>query len=698
MMLVLKYGGNFKCGKQFVYSRISRRCCSQLNVCEPHDGTFPAEVKDSPVDVGDRVKNVENKVIYSSILHRNQILSWKEIRKIQRYAEKDAMSKRREKLKEHTFPISMRYMEGFISETSPSGSSVINLPIGKDNSEVQVSCAEGAEIVRSEFADSFDEMMSAVPASSPTVASLETCDGHDLVSSKYLESKISCGGCGAQIQCEQMYQPGYIPLEFLSSSNQNQKSTLLCQRCYFTRSVKVLLRVNYNPFSYLKGLTKLRSRRSLILAVFDVTDVSLNISSSIRNFVGEGHPVILIGNKVDLLPPDCHGYLNRVKNRMREIFKSNGHLNVKDVFLVSSSSGIGIESLITKLFSTWKNYGDIYLVGLTNVGKSSLFNALLNSDLCKALTAAEIQCATTSPWPGTTLGVLKFPLSRPAGDLMFERTKRLQVESKERKLLKSEESSKRKNEAYLASPDTFAPGSHEEIDCEMGTRAVKRTLIPLSPEKLKHLGLPPPRLRLDNVRWCYDTPGIPTSERTLDLLTPDEMKYAFSGSRMIIPRTFYVKVGLSLFVGGLARLDYDSGDQPIWMTVFAPRKLPVLLCASVDAEEVYSTLLGSPLLGVPRGEKGRLNHWPPFVSKPYEVTGIGWKESCADVLLSSAGWVAITAKKGLLCRIRAHTPNGFGIEMRTPCLMPYSVRQKGPRRMNSPVYSPLNDHVFTKYS
>ena len=51
--------------------------------------------------------------------------------------------------------------------------------------------------------------------------------------------------------------------------------------------------------------------------------------------------------------------------------------------------------------------GDVYLLGCTNVGKSTLFNALLRSDYCKVKAVDLIQRATTSPWPGTTINLLK---------------------------------------------------------------------------------------------------------------------------------------------------------------------------------------------------------------------------------------------------------------------------------------------------
>lgn len=51
--------------------------------------------------------------------------------------------------------------------------------------------------------------------------------------------------------------------------------------------------------------------------------------------------------------------------------------------LISAQTGYGVEELITKLHNVWEYKGDVYLIGCTNVGKSTLFNALLRSDYCK---------------------------------------------------------------------------------------------------------------------------------------------------------------------------------------------------------------------------------------------------------------------------------------------------------------------------
>lgn len=72
--------------------------------------------------------------------------------------------------------------------------------------------------------------------------------------------------------------------------------------------------------------------------------------------------------------------------------------------------------------------GDVFLIGCTNVGKSSLFNDLLHSDYCKVQAVDLVQRATISPWPGTTLNLLKFPILNPSKWRLYWRTLRLKSE------------------------------------------------------------------------------------------------------------------------------------------------------------------------------------------------------------------------------------------------------------------------------
>lgn len=85
------------------------------------------------------------------------------------------------------------------------------------------------------------------------------------------------------------------------------------------------------------------------------------------------------------------------------------------------------------------------------MGKSSLFNILLQSDFCKVQASDLIQRATTSIWPGTTLNLLKFPIMRPSGWRQFLRMQRIHHEKeivKQQKELQRERLKSTRNPEY----------------------------------------------------------------------------------------------------------------------------------------------------------------------------------------------------------------------------------------------------------
>lgn len=58
---------------------------------------------------------------------------------------------------------------------------------------------------------------------------------------------------------------------------------------------------------------------------------------------------------------------------------------------------------------------------------------------------------------------------------------------------------------------------------------------------------------------------------------------------------------------------------------------------TVDASSIYRQYLGSPILGVPLGGEERLKSWPPLQPINLRTLSHNKQESCADVVLSSAG-------------------------------------------------------------
>ena len=57
----------------------------------------------------------------------------------------------------------------------------------------------------------------------------------------------------------------------------------------------------------------------------------------------------------------------------------------------------------------------------------------------------------------------------------------------------------------------------------------------------------------------------------------------------------------------------------------------------IHADKIYEKLLESEALRVPVNDPERLKVFPALEEKTLTVTGIGTKESAADIILSSAG-------------------------------------------------------------
>ncbi|ESO00186.1 hypothetical protein HELRODRAFT_101169 [Helobdella robusta] len=241
-------------------------------------------------------------------------------------------------------------------------------------------------------------------------------------------SDVACPGCGALLHCKNSSLPGYLPSQTFLSVPSSHLKYVNCQRCYLLEEKNILFNTTVKQKSYRHFLTEMKQHTALILLVVDMTDLSNSFHSLFKYLTSSRRPMFIIGNKVDLLYKDKDGYLTRAKKSLVEIAARKGfnkENNVQEFFLVSSQTGFGIEDLITKILNFWRLKGQIYLVGTANSGKSTLFNSLLASDLCRSSAKEVIGRATTSIWPGTTLNFLKFPIMNPKPSKLHERYERL---------------------------------------------------------------------------------------------------------------------------------------------------------------------------------------------------------------------------------------------------------------------------------
>lgn len=535
---------------------------------------------------------------------------------------------------------------------------------------------------------------------------------------------LSCSGCGAELHCQDPGLPGYLPSEKFSGAGDRT----VCQRCWLLVHHRRALRLQVSREQFLQLVSSALRRPgpALVLYMVDLLDLPDALMPQLPALVGPKQ-LIVLGNKVDLLPQDSPNYRQRIRDRLREECARAGLLPppgsrgpqqpsgdgprnleedsspkakakpgplLRDVRLISAKTGYGVEELISALQRSWRYRGDVYLVGATNAGKSTLFNTLLESDYCIAKGAEAIDRATISPWPGTTLNLLKFPISNPTPYRMFERQKRLKKEA-----TKDEEdlSQQEQNHLNLLKKHGYVVGrvgrtfSYSEEQVEAGfvfdadslAFDMENEPATVADKSRKRVELTPQDVK--DAHWFYDTPGITKENCVLNLLTEKEVNVVLP-THSIIPRTFILKPGMVLFLGAIGRIDFLQGNQSAWFTVVASNFLPVHITYLDKAETIYQKHAGHMLLKVPIGGEERMAEFPPLV--PEDITleeGLRDAEAVADIKFSSAGWVAVTPQFKDKLLLRGYTPKGTVLTVRPP-LLPHIVNVKGERMKKSVAY------------
>ena len=211
-----------------------------------------------------------------------------------------------------------------------------------------------------------------------------------------------CPGCGALLQNQDSERPGYLP----------DCDMKVCQRCFRLTHYNDALHLTVSTQDYVRMLSELTAKRALILLIVDVLDFPSSLFPKLSQLLSHRSVVLIVGNKADLLSDAEKGklWIKYSEFILSEATRSNlKGCKVKGVHFISAKTGRGVDKLVDYIMKDWGNRGDIYLLGCTNVGKSSLFNQLMKL-ICGSDKLDHTSPATISRWPGTTLDLLKFPL------------------------------------------------------------------------------------------------------------------------------------------------------------------------------------------------------------------------------------------------------------------------------------------------
>lgn len=200
------------------------------------------------------------------------------------------------------------------------------------------------------------------------------------------------------IQTEYPDQPGYLPKSAFEKGL--DKGEFYCQRCFRLRHYNELQDLDISEDVFLDRLNEISQDDAFVVHVIDIFDIEGSVIAGLDRFIS-GQPYIIVANKVDLLPKSVKE--NRIRHWLTVKLNEMG-LYPEDVILLSAKKRGSLEELTTIIEREIQKH-NVYIVGVTNVGKSTLINQLIVNY------GGEANIITTSNFPGTTLDMIEIPLT-----------------------------------------------------------------------------------------------------------------------------------------------------------------------------------------------------------------------------------------------------------------------------------------------
>ena len=195
---------------------------------------------------------------------------------------------------------------------------------------------------------------------------------------------MKCKGCGAEIQHEDETLPGYIPKEVFERRTLAGEE-ILCQRCFRARHYGKLMPVRLEDFW--TQLTNVIKEVDVVVWILDITDFEGSYDQKIFEALSSVKKILVV-NKIDLLPRAVT--VQEIDSWVRRQVLDEPF----DVILTSATRRYGLRRLEEKVLQ----FRRVLFVGVTNVGKSSLFKEITGKDV------------SVTPFPGTTLGLIRAKL------------------------------------------------------------------------------------------------------------------------------------------------------------------------------------------------------------------------------------------------------------------------------------------------
>ena len=209
-------------------------------------------------------------------------------------------------------------------------------------------------------------------------------------------SDLRCVGCGSVIQTTHADQAGYVPNSVLDK----HEGDIICRRCFRLKHYNEVTPLAITQEDFYRVISTIGSTDALVVNIVDVFDLEGSIVPQIRRLTNQ-NDLIVIANKRDLLPKSVKDA--KLIHHIRHIVAQH-QLKPLDVLLMSATKRHNLDHVMDVVMEQAKGR-DIYVVGATNVGKSTFINAIL-----KSYAEAPGDVITVSQHGGTTLDMIRIPI------------------------------------------------------------------------------------------------------------------------------------------------------------------------------------------------------------------------------------------------------------------------------------------------
>ncbi|MEG0366397.1 MAG: ribosome biogenesis GTPase YqeH [Coprobacillus sp.] len=210
-----------------------------------------------------------------------------------------------------------------------------------------------------------------------------------------MNKETKCFGCGAVIQNENEKHIGYVP----KSAMDNE--TILCQRCFKLKNYHQIQETTLTKDDFLSILQDIGEKDCLVVYMVDLFDFNGSLIHGLMRHISN-NDVLVLANKRDILPKSVKEV--KLEHWVRRQLKEEG-IKPVDVMITSGLKNMNLDGIYDAIMD-YRKGRDVYVVGITNVGKSTFINSLLRH----YANISDKNLITVSEYPGTTLNLIEIPL------------------------------------------------------------------------------------------------------------------------------------------------------------------------------------------------------------------------------------------------------------------------------------------------